>query len=202
MLVFIDESGDSGFRIEKGSSPVFVVAMVIFENGAAARTTEAAIRALREDLKFRDEFKFNKSSHSVRDKFFDTVQYKPFRVRAVAVRKEHIHSPHLRAVKESFYGFFVRMMMQHDQGALQGADVILDGSGDRAFKREFGTYLKRYLGNRMASFRFGDSKRDNLVQLSDMCAGAIARSRRGDRSNRDRWRQMLAPRIDDIWDFE
>jgi hypothetical protein len=41
-----------------------------------------------------------------------------------------------------------------------------------------------------------------LVQLVDMCAGAIARSYRADRKNRDRWRQMLAPRINDVWDFK
>ena len=36
MLVFIDESGDPGFKVEKGSTPVFAVAMVIFANGHAA----------------------------------------------------------------------------------------------------------------------------------------------------------------------
>jgi hypothetical protein len=30
MLVFIDESGDPGFKLDGGSSPVFVAAMVIF----------------------------------------------------------------------------------------------------------------------------------------------------------------------------
>ena len=31
MLVFIDESGDPGFSLERGASPIFVAAMVIFE---------------------------------------------------------------------------------------------------------------------------------------------------------------------------
>jgi hypothetical protein len=30
VLVFIDESGDAGFKVAKGSSPLFVAAMVIF----------------------------------------------------------------------------------------------------------------------------------------------------------------------------
>lgn len=49
--------------------------------------------------------------------------------------------------------------------------------------------------------RFKDSKSDVLVQLADMCAGAIARSYRKDRAERERWRKMLAPRIDDVWEF-
>jgi hypothetical protein len=40
-----------------------------------------------------------------------------------------------------------------------------------------------------------------LVQLADMCAGAIARSYKRGRKNHDRWRKALAPRINDVWDF-
>ncbi len=32
MLVFIDESGDTGLKIDKGSSKYFVIALVIFED--------------------------------------------------------------------------------------------------------------------------------------------------------------------------
>jgi len=47
-----------------------------------------------------------------------------------------------------------------------------------------------------------DSRGDTLVQLADMCVGAIARSYREDRKDNDRWRKMLLPRIDDVWDFK
>ena len=61
MLVFIDESGDPGFRTERGSSPIFAVAMVIFENGDDARATEEIIKGSMVDLGVRPEFRFNKS---------------------------------------------------------------------------------------------------------------------------------------------
>jgi hypothetical protein len=32
MLVFIDESGDPGFKLKKGSSPIFVVTLVAFRD--------------------------------------------------------------------------------------------------------------------------------------------------------------------------
>ena len=60
MLVFIDESGDPGFRLTQGSSPVFVAAMVIFENHEAAQETEAVIRDAMRAMSVRPEFKFNK----------------------------------------------------------------------------------------------------------------------------------------------
>lgn len=47
MLVLIDESGDPGFKLVRGSSSHFVVAMVVFDD-----FTDAELRAARrmEDL--------------------------------------------------------------------------------------------------------------------------------------------------------
>lgn len=36
MIVFIDESGDPGFKIESGSSEVFVLALVVFDDNLEA----------------------------------------------------------------------------------------------------------------------------------------------------------------------
>ena len=45
--------------------------------------------------------------------------------------------------------------------------------------------------------------RDNLIQLADMVAGAIARSyRHSERKDAARWRQMLASKIEIIREFE
>ncbi|MFA5033728.1 MAG: DUF3800 domain-containing protein [bacterium] len=39
MLVFLDDSGDPGFKVEKGSSPVFVIALVVFDDHLDAEET-------------------------------------------------------------------------------------------------------------------------------------------------------------------
>jgi len=44
MLVFIDESGCTGFKLNKGSSSHFVIAMVIFNDHKQAELTSQAIR--------------------------------------------------------------------------------------------------------------------------------------------------------------
>ncbi len=202
MLVFIDESGDPGFLVERGSTPVFVVAMVIFEDGAAARATEGVIRDAMVALRVRPEFKFNKSSHAVRDGFFQAVRNCPFVVRAIVVRKDIIRSSFLRTNKRDFYRYFVRQVMTHDDGVLANARIVIDGSGDRAFRRMLATQLRRHVGSgKLKGIKFAKSHGDPLVQLADMCAGAIARSYRPDREHRSRWRRMLGPRIDDVWDF-
>ena len=49
MLVFIDDSGDPGFKIEKGSSTHFVIAMVCFDDTLEAEKTTVAIKELKRD---------------------------------------------------------------------------------------------------------------------------------------------------------
>jgi len=205
MLVFIDESGDAGFKMVRGSSPIFVTSMVIFESSAHAAAAQNDIRALQAELGIKPEWKFNKACDDYKDRFFDLVSDHQFRTRAVVVRKDLIYSDHLRSVTESFYKFFIRQMMEHDGGTLENASVIIDGSGDRVFKREFTAYLRKNLrGGSMKKFQMKDSQHDPLLQLADMAAGAIARSYRTDRKEADRWRTALrkAGKLDNVWEFK
>jgi Protein of unknown function (DUF3800) len=202
MLVFIDESGDPGFKLHHGASPIFVAAMVIFKKDDDAAETQMRIEASAARRCHKPEFKFNKCSKDVRDKFFGVVRNCPFTVRAIVVRKELIYSPKLKADKDRFYEYFVKSMMRHDNGMLCEAKVTIDGSGDREFRRTLNVALRHRLGaGVIKDVRFKDSRGDVLVQLADMCAGAIVRSYRTDRDDHDRWRKMLSPRINDVWDF-
>jgi hypothetical protein len=200
MLVLIDESGCPGFKFTRGSDPVFGIGMVIFANGADAATTERAIADLRRVLNHKTEFKFSKSSAQLRDRFFECVAHCPFTVRALIVRKEALHSAHLRSESDSFYNYFVKMLMAHDHGTLDAARVRIDGSGGRDFQRALNTYLRRELGTRIKDVKMADSERDPLMQLADMCIGAVTRAER-DRDDRERWKRMLKPRIADVWHF-
>ncbi len=201
MLVFIDESGDPGFKLEQGASSIFVAAMVIFQTSEAALATQTTIEQSEvRRLHKPKEFKFNKCSFDVRDRFFATVRGCDFSVRAIVVRKNIIYSKALKGDKEKFHEFFVRQMMNHDNGALRNANVIIDGSGDREFKRNLGSAL-RSRESGVKSVRFRDSKSDALLQLSDMCVGAIARSYSSSREEAFRWREMIKHKIVDVWEF-
>jgi len=92
MLVLIDESGDPGFKLSKGSSRYFAVAMVIFQDMQQAESASNAIRAARTTLRVNPEFKFNKCSDPVRNKFFDAVLPFNFAIRALVVDKAKIYS--------------------------------------------------------------------------------------------------------------
>lgn len=197
MLVFIDESGCSGFRFPQGSDPVFAVAMVIFTGSHAAAKTEAIIRRLHAKLGHRPEFKFSKCRDDVRDGFFAAVNDLPFSTRAVVVNKGTIGNSRLCEEHEAFYVYFVRELLRFSDDLLSQAKIRIDGSGNREFRRDLSRHLRGGARGKVRDLRMTDSARDPLTQLADMCVGAIARAYR-DRPQPDRWLKMLRPRIDDI----
>lgn len=202
MLVFIDESGDPGFKLAKGSSPIFVVALVAFKDVEQSQVATAAINDAAARAKLPTEFKFSKSRPEVRDAFFHAIMPLDFCIRAIVIEKEKIYSPLLRTDKDAFYSFFVKTMLKFDNGLLKNAKVVIDGSGEQAFKRELSSYLRKHTGeNAIRKVTFSDSRNDRLVQMADMCTGAIARAYREHREDSKRWHEMLRPRIEDIWRF-
>jgi hypothetical protein len=204
VLVLIDESGDPGFRIVSGSTSHFVVAMVIFDDFEQAERVSACIGELREALRVKPEFKFTKSCNEVRDRFFEAMNPFVFKVRALVVDKSAVHSPQLRTSTDSFYNYFLRMLLTHDGGATQGAIVKIDGSGNAEFRKELCSYLRRQgRENQFKKLKLVDSRSDNLIQLADMCAGAILRAHTHNNRKDRTWQAMLhrARQIGDIWQF-
>ena len=204
MLVLIDESGDPGFKLGKGSTRHFVAAMVLFKSFDRAEACSKAIRELRPALGISGEFKFNKTSERVKDAFFEAMKPHDFEVWALVVDKTRIHSENLKRNDERFYNYFVKSLLGCGVPLL-GAKVKIDGSGDREFKQHLQHYLKRSTKDgAIASVKFADSGKDDLIQLADMVVGAIARSYRADeeRNKATRWRSMIAGKLKNCWEFK
>lgn len=202
MLVFIDESGDPGFDVSRGASPIFAVGMVIFTNIDEASRTQNLIMGAVAEKQVGREFKFNKCSPHRRDEFFQLVAPCNFRVRAIVIQKEKIRSEKLRSEPQSFYNFFLKSMLRFDNRTLQNAKVIIDGSGNELFRHN----LKKYISantevGTIRSIKMRESHREPLLQLADMTVGAVARSYRPDRADHMRWIRQLRPKIDDVWEF-
>lgn len=205
LLVLIDESGCPGFKLKKGSTPYFVVGMIIFRDYSQAEAASKKIEDLRKNFSIKPEFKFSKTRSEIKDEFFEAICFYNFEVRALVVDKSKIYSTKLRTDTDSFYNYFVKSLMQNDGDSLLDASIKIDGSGDREFKNALNTYLRKQIGqNKIKKFKFADSKKDSLIQLADMIVGAIARSYNEQRSNANRWLNMLERKgkIKNIWDFK
>lgn len=207
MLVFIDDSGDPGFRFDKGSSRIFLICCVIFNDDLEAERTAVAIKELRRELKFPDnvEFKFNKSQRDVREKFLRCVNRFKFEARALIIDKKLIRSNELRENKNSFYSYAIKLVLKHSHDSILDAKVRIDGSGDRVFRRNFLSYLRRQLNSGqkkiIGNCKLVDSKSNVLVQMADMLAGSIKRSYDLEKTDHDVYKEIFKRHIADEWKF-
>lgn len=205
MHVFIDDSGDPGFKLDKNSSSHFVIAMVIFDDPLEVEKAAIVIKQLRRELFGDDiEFKFNKSRHDIKKIFLETVKPLRFQVRALVVNKRRVRSIEVRSDKKSFYAYFIKTALQYLGGEIHDARIRIDGSSDRMFRREFISYLRQELNVHpnariMKDVKFEDSRTNVLIQLADMVAGCIHREHAKGESE---YRRILADKISDVWVFE
>ena len=210
MFVFIDDSGDAGFKLGQGSSEHLVIACCIFESNDDAEQAAETIRGFRNKLKWnRDqEFKFSKTREDIRLDFFKEITESKFFVRAIVIDKKIITSPTFKADRVSFYNYAIQEVLTHSFGAISEAKVRIDGKGSREYVKAAARYFKEQANtndNVIANVKFVDSKGDQLIQLADMFAGAIKRTHDTGHSKQAIYRNALAPFIrrasSDIWVF-
>jgi hypothetical protein len=208
MIVFIDESGDPGFKISKGSSLHFVVALVIFDEELFAEETALKIKKLRKKLNKSDqfEFKFNKCGQKIRKAFLHEIESCHFRIRAIVFNKEKIYSSFLRTSKESYYNFALRQVLEHNNKTINNAKLRLDGRGEKEFRKQLTSYLRKHLNYKtkkvMHNLRFRDSKKDVLIQLADMVAGSIRRYYDQKTQDYAVYRKIIKLKEEDVWQFK
>ena len=200
-LIFIDDSGDPGFKLKRGSSQLFVIACAIFDSPISAEYTAANLKMLKEQMGWKQEreFKFHRANDEQKKLFFDVAKKHEFKIRAIVVDKNKIKEPNLKK-SESFYGFAIQKVLDDYKG-MKMARISLDGSGNKSFRKKSTAKIRQATNKksrRMVEFRLVDSKDSVLIQLADMIAGAImAKYDRTKRLKHD-YLRMLKSQIDDI----
>jgi len=198
MIIFIDESGDSGLKIKKGSSRYFTVGLVVFEDKDDALACDQRITLLKRELSLPGnfEFHFKRNSDKVRRAFLQAVGPYNFFYYGIVINKDpaRLWGNGFRN-KESFYKYACSLVFENAKEKLDKAIVVIDESGSLDFKRQLAKYLRRKT-NRGAiqKVKMQRSSGNNLLQLSDYIAGVINRSVQ----NRKKWasdyRKVIAHR--------
>ncbi len=199
MLVFIDESGCPGFKLEAGSTPLFTVALVLFEHDDDAMKAEQRIAALklRLGLPRNFEFHFNKLSPVWREAYLREVSELKFQYCATTIvkaelRREDFKKPH------AFYQHACELLFESSKSILNDATVVIDGGGSRVFRRELASWLRKRANEASAhrlirKIKIQDSRHNELLQMADMVCGAIARAHSG-KSDSTLYRQLISHR--------
>lgn len=182
MLVFLDESGDTGLKLEQGSSKYFIVGIVLFNDHEEANKCDQRITFLKKELGFNEsfEFHFKENSNRVRKAFFEAIRTYDFFYFAIVINKANLYGPGFN-FKESFYKYTCSLVFENAKPHLDNAIVVLDGSGGKEFRKQLARYLKTKVN--ISSQRYikkvkpvRSSVSNNLVQLADMVTSAINRS--------------------------
>lgn len=203
MFVYLDESGDTGFRFDRGSSRYFVITLLLVDDPISLH---AAIDRLRSSLGFTagNEFKFYQSSHEVRLSFLRVLRRQDFTARALVIDKRLMTRPHMRK-RETFYNFLVQMILHHDNDTISDAMIVLDESvKSRKSKQHLATYLRKSLNTdprapKVRGVRYHDSRSDNLIQAADMLSGAIYAAYH---KNNDTYLREIQAKVGDLWEWK
>lgn len=185
MLVFVDESGDAGMKLGKGSSDFLVLTMVVFEKREASIAANEAMAVLRHQFGWKAyrEFHFNKMSPRLRLAFLEGVKDLDFRYFSIVIDKAKLTSDNFKKYPNSLYKTACNYLFSNGKHHLRDAHVVVDGSGSRQFKKEFTAYLRKRANQHgpddvrlISKVQLEDSHKNSLIQLADMICGAVARS--------------------------
>ena len=154
------------------SSPVFVLAMVLFDNEADMAICDKTIEYLKEKKGIR-EFHFANDPYGTRNDFLETIQQCQFSYYGFVLDKHKLEQQGkpLRGGKEC-YNYCFRLLFEN---AVQGEVTLFI---DKREKRADGG-LKKYLmneatlRNRICDVKTVASEDHNLIQLTDYIAGTI-----------------------------
>lgn len=135
MLVFIDESGDTGLKMEQGSTKYFGIFMVVFEENDEALACDKRIDLLRKELKLPPnyEFHFHKNTHKTKEAFLKAIMKYQFFYYGIIIDKEKSFGEGFQN-KESFYKYAASLLFENAKDKLDNAIVVIDESGRKLFK--------------------------------------------------------------------
>lgn len=199
MLVFIDESGDTGLDIRGGATKYFGIILVAFDDHDEALACEQRIALLRRELRIdeRFEFHFHKNSDRIRESFFRAILPYSFFYYGIIINKEKLFGQGFKN-KESFYKYACGLLFENAKEKLKDAIVVVDQSGRKLFKYQLASYLKQKVNTRdhdcIKKVKMQDSHRNDLLQLADMVSGAVFRSFDGGKKDRTVFRGIIQSR--------
>lgn len=177
MHVYVDDSGDGGFKLDAGSSSHLVMAAVVFRDPGEIRRLADQVEQVRERFGTTREFKYSATSKKVKDAYFEAIEPVDFRVRAICIDKRKIFSETLRTDPSRFKSYAIRMLLTKNYGQISNAKVFIDGQDTKGFEVSDEQYFMRMVNREtpgtISAVRFTDSKDSAPIQLADMVAGAI-----------------------------
>lgn len=199
MHIYIDETGDTGFKLDKGSSQIFAITLVVFKEPFEIEKTVSAIRRMEKRIGFPEkaEWHFSKVKPTWRKEFLKTIEPFDFELLTVIMNKAEIDGPKLTNDKKLFYNYTCKLVLQYSMNKFNEAKIVFDKCGNRDFYTQMRQYIRDKCGidhTRIKSITSKDSQKQIPLQIADMVAGAIGR-RFSDKKDRNDYYDIIKSKI-------
>jgi len=189
--LWLDESGDSGFKFALGSSQNFVITLVYLESDNFAEEVvkiRNKIDQLKEkfSLTIDYEFKFSRCKDTLKREFLKEILKFPIRYKAIVVNKKQLEAPALRYKSRELYCEMIRRLLYDNNPPLEKATLVIDEAAAKIHQKEFKGVLKKYLSRKMIGKIIQmRSRSEIMIQIADMVSGTIFR--KYERGNDEFW---------------
>jgi hypothetical protein len=183
MKIAIDESGDTGRKLWRGSSRWFVLAAAIVPealNGCGPTCQHVA--RYREQYMGDEELHYSKNTHQQHMDFLQYMHDKDFVFASVAIDKRRLllKKPYLFRTKMTLLHYAFDSLFTELKPWLDNPTVLIDTNGSRHFNRALSRHLLGVFGSHhkgdvhsIKQVMAVDSRSEPLVQLADYVAGAV-----------------------------
>jgi hypothetical protein len=156
MFIFLDESGDLGFDLDKrGTSKTFTITLLVCDDRSVMRKIQTAVkRTLKNKVNTKHkhlkvhELKGALTSADIKSYFLKKMPSSGWKLFAITVNKCRVY-PHLRTKsgKKKLYNFLTRELLKAIQPQIHitTVNLVVDRCKDSEDRKDFNAYIKANL---------------------------------------------------------
>jgi hypothetical protein len=172
MIIFVDESGDTGIKLEKGASSIFVLGGIVFtEEGSTAKFESRLAKWIskRKHLAHLDELKFSKLDKGKRLEVIDFLFTQKGDYFVVFVDKRILPFLKRNSILSRCYATLAETI-----GVQKELTLVIDGKVSENEKRVLKQVVLPLFGGSKLKVKWHDSRSNRLIQISDIVVGVFA----------------------------
>lgn len=200
MIIFIDESGDSGFKIEKGSSAYLIISLIVFYTEKDRQNTVEKISMYKKRIKYPSsyEFKFSKTKKSIIVGFLKSTSRCQYSIKSIIVDKKELGISK-RVPRIKIYNYLLVLLLGRILDKNERTEIRLDGVAEKEFRKAVQAYLRKNLKEMKINLKMVNSKSDVLIQLADIIVGSIRRSYLKEKGDKNLYKDIIKDKIVEEW---
>lgn len=165
--VFIDESGDAGYKFNKGSSKILVFSAVIFDSKEESEKLNKVVRDFKLKIKLTKdrELKHNKLNKKQKIQFSEIIKTHKLNKKFLVYKKDKQNM-----VKDLYKITLERFLKKYENDFFE-ASIFIDGKQDKNFLKTFKIDISKNTKISTKDIKFLNSETNDLIQLADFIAG-------------------------------